>query len=331
MSADRSYFENLAAHDQLTPAGLELALRRLGCLPAPTDWRHLADRLLLAAGSLLILAGIVCFFAFNWKELHRYAKLGLIAAPFLAAALLAAREGCVSLRGKALLGAACGLTGVLLATAGQIYQSGADSELLFAGWALLILPWVLVGRMAWLWLFWLLLANTALGLFLFGRFEIWALLWLRDGIFWAPILLNLLAAAVWESLWPRLPWLRAAYAPRLLAFAAGAYGTVLMCVWWFFDRHVDLQMLQYTPIVYLLWLGATFWHYRQQRRDLVPLAFAALSAIVVITAGMARGLLHRHADVGSFLLIGLAVAGMTAFAAHWLRALARQWQEESHV
>ena len=38
------------------------------------------------------------------------------------------------------------LTGALLALSGQVYQTGADTFELFAWWAVLILPWVLVSR-----------------------------------------------------------------------------------------------------------------------------------------------------------------------------------------
>lgn len=86
--------------------------------------------------------------------------------------------------GKAWLGAGVVLTGVLLAVIGQIYQTGADSELLFAGWALLALPWVVIARAPWVWLFWLVLLNTSLALFLVGRFDIWMVLIYSDAIFW---------------------------------------------------------------------------------------------------------------------------------------------------
>jgi len=328
MNADRHYLEALAAQGKLTPEGLEFALGQLGCLPAGSRWRHFADRLLLAAGCLLILAGVVCFFAFNWKELHRFVKLALIAAPLVTAALLAARQGVESANGQAWLGGASVLTGILLATAGQIYQSGADSELLFFAWAALILPWVLLGRAPWLWLFWLLLVNTAVALAIVGRFDVWALFWLQDAMFWVPMLLNLAAAAVWEVLWPRLSWLRATYGPRLLALAGGGAATFLTSYWWFMDRHDSWQTLHYTPFAYALWLGTTLWYYQQGRRDLVPLAIGALSVIIVATAGMTRGLVSWHGDVGSFLLICLVVVGMTALAAIWLRGLNRRWHEE---
>ena len=47
--------------------------------------------------------------------------------------------------GKAALLAASLFVGALLALIGQIYQTGADTFEMFAAWAALILPWVLVG------------------------------------------------------------------------------------------------------------------------------------------------------------------------------------------
>ena len=78
---------DLARSGELAPAGLELALERLGILPDAARSRTFADHALLAAGTLLLLAGIVFFFAFNWSELHRYARLALVSVPLAGAAL----------------------------------------------------------------------------------------------------------------------------------------------------------------------------------------------------------------------------------------------------
>ena len=45
------------------------------------DSAPLSAVLLLAAGLVLLLAGVLFFFAFNWSALHRYARLALAAAP----------------------------------------------------------------------------------------------------------------------------------------------------------------------------------------------------------------------------------------------------------
>jgi len=316
----------------LSGDGLQMALRRLGYLPDAAAWRRFGNLALLAAGSLLVLAGIVFFFAFNWAALHRFAKMALAALPLALSAALAARLA-GQRAGRAWLGAAVALTGVLLAVIGQIYQTGADSELLFAGWAALTLPWVAAGCAPWLWLFWLLIVNVALGLFIAGRWAFWSMpgSLLSDGLPWLPLLLNAAALCAWEGLWPRLTWMRGApYAPRIIALLTALCATALGIFWCLLgdDRHVAWRVMRYTPLIYLAWLGATLWFYRLRRRDIVPLAAGALSLIVVATVWLVNWLLDTwHGNgAGSLLLIGLAVAGMTALAVLWLRKTTQAWE-----
>ena len=337
----RHQLEQLAQEGTLTDDGLEIALRHFGYLPDAAAWRRFGNLALLAAGSLLVLAGIVFFFAFNWAALHRFAKMALVALPLALSAALAARL-MPQRAGQAWLGAAVVLTGVLLAVIGQIYQTGADSELLFAGWAALTLPWVAAGCAPWLWLFWLLIVNVALGLFIFGRWDAWMMLGTRySDLLWLPLLLNASALYVWELLWPRLVWMRAPYAPRAIALLAALCATVLGVVWCVLNgwenppwREIDglgnppWRVMRYAPLFCLGWLGATLRFYSLSRRDIVPLAGAALSLIIVVTTWLARWLFDtwRGNETGSFLLIGLAVAGMTALAAFWLRQTAQAWE-----
>jgi hypothetical protein len=103
--------------------------------PSPAHWRHAADRLLAFAGILLLATGLVFFFAYNWDDLHRYAKLGLAWSAMAACgvAALFVQPGSIAYR-AALLGVAAVATGVLLALIGQTYQTGADLWELFAAW-----------------------------------------------------------------------------------------------------------------------------------------------------------------------------------------------------
>ncbi len=324
----RSFLESIARSGQLTVAGLDIALHRIGVLPDAAGWRRFADRLLLAAGTLLLLAGVVFFFAFNWNALHRFVKIALVVLPLVLSAGVAAYLGLDRIAGKTWLGAGVLLVGVLLAVIGQIYQTGADSELLFAGWAVLALPWVMVACAPWLWLFWLVLVNAALALFIVGRLDIWSIFFFSDAMFWGPLLLNALALVLWEAVWSRLDWVRADYAPRLIALLAAAAATGLGVSWWFLDKQDNWRLMRYAPFVYLPWFVVTLWFYRARRQDIVPLAAAALSAIAVLTAGLIRGLFdNRDFEVAAFFLVGVAVAAMTAGAAVWLRRTASIWEK----
>ncbi|MCI5164430.1 MAG: DUF2157 domain-containing protein, partial [Candidatus Electrothrix sp. AX5] len=116
--------------------------------------------MLLLIGSTLVLAGIVFFFAYNWAEMGRFLKFGVIEAGVIGCVLAVHQRDLKQLSGKILLLSASILVGVLLAVYGQVYQTGADPFGLFLGWAVLILAWVLIAEFAALWLLWLVLLNT---------------------------------------------------------------------------------------------------------------------------------------------------------------------------
>ena len=325
----------LAQRGELAPEAVEPAFVRLGIVPDVAACRTFADRVLLAAGVLLILSGIVFFFAYNWAGLHRFVRIGLVAVPLLGSAFAAhhamnagAHLGRHSL--EAALGSGVVLTGVLLAVVGQIYQTGADSELLFAAWALFALPWVIVAAVPWLWLFWLLLLNVALGLYLAGRADVWALFALQGMPLWWPLLLNGSALILWEGLARRGVLERTAYGPRLVALWTTLAVTFPALFWVFEEGKKDWPGLEWTPIYYGLWAVAVSFYYRWRVRDIVPLALLAGSLVCVLNALLARQLfVGSLVKATSFLLLGLAIAGMSAVATGWLRYTVRLWAGES--
>lgn len=67
--------DQLYRDGKLPRAGLQYLLQMI----APRNlWGQWADKLSLVVGVLLVLAGIVFFFAFNWREMPGWQKLGLI-------------------------------------------------------------------------------------------------------------------------------------------------------------------------------------------------------------------------------------------------------------
>ena len=114
---------------------------------------------LLVIGTLLTLSGIIFFFAYNWANLTAPIKFLLVESLLGIAVVIPLFKGFHTGAGRAGLCAATVLIGVFLAVFGQIYQIGADRYELFGGWALLSLPWVILGNMQGLWLFWIGLLN----------------------------------------------------------------------------------------------------------------------------------------------------------------------------
>src|ERR1044072_1897839 len=143
----------------------EPVLRAAGMIPDHGAWHGFLGQLTLWLGALALPNGVVFFFAFNWDDLGRFAKFGLVEATILAGLLACWRLDFDGRPAHAVLFVLSLLTGALLALTGHVYQTGADTWQLFAWWAVLILPWVLVGRFSPLWIAWLALLDAAIFLY----------------------------------------------------------------------------------------------------------------------------------------------------------------------
>jgi uncharacterized membrane protein len=303
---------------RVVPNGEREVLRSAGMMPAPADWRTFLGQLSLWLGTLALASAIIFFFAFNWDDLPRMAKFGLVEAAIVAALLASWWVDLDSMPGKAVLVLLSLLAGALLALTGQIYQTGADTYELFGWWAVLILPWVLVSRFSPLWLVWLALLNlTAYFYFSIG--------WQTQPIFWALFALNSLALVAWEAGHRfGLAWLRDSWPPRLIAIGTGVFATALG-VWAIIDSHSRLAFPD--ALAYLAWLGAFYTWYRHIRTDLFMLAGGLLSLIVTVTIFLGDNLLDSVDESAGFLLIGLVVIGMSAGGAIWLKSVGRELAE----
>ncbi len=295
---------------RVPPGAERQALRAAGMLPAPADWRAFLGQLTLWLGTLALAAALIFFFAFNWADLGRFAKFGLVEAAILAGLIICWRVDLDGIAGKAVLTLLSLLVGALLALAGQTYQTGADTFELFAWWAILILPWVLVSRFSPLWLVWLALLNLAAYLY-------FRLSWAGEALTWTLFALNSAALIGWEAAHRAgLPWLRDAWPPRLVAIASGGMATALS-VWALVADENGLGAL-----AHLGWLAAVYHWYRNVRPDLFMLAGGVLSAIVAIVAFLSKHLIDSGG--GGLLFIGMVVIGLSAAGAVWLKSVARE-------
>ncbi|WP_011299185.1 DUF2157 domain-containing protein [Cupriavidus necator] len=292
-----------------------------GTEPEAADWHRWLDHALLALGPVLLCAGVIVFFAFNWQDLHKFAKFGVLAAAIsLLAGFALVRPG-GDMAGRAALGGAQALAGVLLAVIGQTYQTGADAWQLFALWALLAVPWALAARVAPHWWLVIVIGNVALLRYLSVRLGVGGMFELLfDARHARTTTLLLLGAVLFQlALWAWLCAHAAAFGfrgqtgARILAamacFHAGFVGLSAL-----FANRPDLSAFGLAALA-LLALG---WWFRQRAFDIVVLSLASLTGIVLVVAAVGRLLLEGKADFGAFLLLGLLTVGMAAGAAAWL-------------
>ena len=187
------------------------ALKSAGIIPDGKSWKTFIDRVLLYIGGLALAFAVMFFIAYNWDDLGKFSKFGMVEALIVLSIVFYCRFGKETAASKVSLLAASICVGVLLALYGQTYQTGADPWQLFFTWSLFILPWAVIGRFPALWILWLALINTSVVLYhqtFTGVFEI--LLGYRSPMLWQLFIFNTAA---------------------LLALAGRALGSPAGCHW----------------------------------------------------------------------------------------------------
>jgi len=100
------------------------------------------------------------FFAYNWADLHKFTKIGLIQGVLIITTILTLLPQINKKIKNIILTGASVLVGIQFAVFGQIYQTGANAYDLFLAWTIFVTLWVLVSNFAPLWLLYLVLINT---------------------------------------------------------------------------------------------------------------------------------------------------------------------------
>lgn len=300
----------------LDAAALAAALTQIERVPDAAAWRRFLGDLLLLAGAVLVAAGTIFFVAYNWADLHRFGRLGLVAAATAAVALGGWRLGLERTPGQVLLGAGVVGIGGMLAVHGQEYQTGADPWQLFALWAVLAWPWVAAARFALLWLLWIGLVDTTL-ILAWGEL-LHPLAPAPD----APLMLLLfavhgLAAGLWEAGRGRgIGWMGTPWVERLLT--AAALGVLWVPALTTVLAPQRATGWEWTGLVALLGAVAfVLWRYRWRAPDLFRLAAAVASLVAVVTAVPVSWL--EEMEALGFLLVGLLLVAEVAVAVTWLR------------
>ncbi len=128
-------------------------------------WTKFFDFFPLALGIGFTVSGIIFFFAYNWADMHKFVKMGIIGVLLAGCILFVLRaKASETVKSVVLTGAAL-LVGALFAVFGQVYQTGADAWQLFFVWTIFIVAWVTVSNFAPLRLIFLVLINTTIVLY----------------------------------------------------------------------------------------------------------------------------------------------------------------------
>ncbi len=322
---------------EIASGNIDNALLLANITPSNQAWTSFLSKLLLWLGVIALSSSIMFFIAYNWDDLGRFAKFGLVEAFIIASVLfyLWSNKNSApinaldspqksSLIGKATLLVASLSLGVLLAFYGQTYQTGADPWQLFFTWALLIIPWTMVAQFPALWIILLVLLNITVSLYIesFGGF-LGGLVSSEKSFLWVTAGINSIALIIWELLKGRLNWLNESWATRVIAFAAGLPLTLLV-IEAIFDRH---QSFSLAYPVWAIAMVAIYVVYRKFKPDLFMLAMACLSGIGVILSFAGHTLFKTlDLEIGAFLFLAIFVIALGGSAAVWLKNIYKEQQ-----
>lgn len=323
MSETRSYPIPDISGNTITSEPEESAL-------APLAWGLFGRFIFANAGTLFLMAGIICFFAYNWQDLSAFAKFGIIGLAMLAASAFPLFRGLNSTSGSLGL-LACGiLGGALMAVYGQVYQTGANAWELFRTWTFFLIPLTLIGRQAGLW-FTLWLVSSLWGVFYLGQR---ATALHDDAAMFDILLYQCLAQTAFFILWEgacrflskeRFPFLAGRWMPRIIGLSLLSFLTFMM------SHIITSRTSEFGhPVIYtclyLGLMGAGAFYYRVRQTDLFMVASGLFSLIVLGLTSILNSLKGMDTTILFFASVVILLAG-SAVSAKFLVARYRKFRD----
>lgn len=324
MSQPRRTIERFIHHGILPITDAEAAATHLKVYPDGRTWLKFFDNAALIIGAVALVLALVFFIAYNWLNMGKLGKFALVeGALVITIALYVAlsfRRRFELIRQLLLLIASI-ITGSLLALFGQVYQTGADTWQLFFGWAVLIIPWVLIARLPALWLLWLGLANTCLILYLaLNGFSIAPAEYqdiLQIGVL---ALGNFSAFVLWLSCFKNIQGKLSLHWSTYIVGLLSSFFISFLAIMAIFEHSPILARV----IAFGLWLGwcaFMYWRFAKRQLDVLMLTYGCFSIIAIVMFWTGK-LLPNNYGAGSFLSLALLLLGMSSMAVIWLRGLA---------
>jgi uncharacterized membrane protein len=316
-SLNRDDIHIIARHSNLNEEGIAKTLK-VFVYTNSASWRLFLRLFFLALGVSFTLAGNVCFFSYNWADLNKFAKIGIILGLVIVTSFLAMiPKFSITVRNILLTGASV-LVGVLFAVFGQIYQTGANAYDFFLAWTICITIWVLLSDFAPLWAIYLALINITIALYSAQVANTWegipmitALTILNAIVLACSIFLNANNRNVKIPLW----------FTNSLALVVVYMATmgVMMII---FDRTepVDLPHLIVTAILY----AAGCWYGLRYKRAFY-LSIIPFSLILIISAK----LIEISDGAAMFLTTSIFVIASVTFLIMQLIRMQKKWANEA--
>lgn len=169
-------------HSTLSEKGISTALME-NSYSDKKAWEKFLKFLLFILGIGFTISGIVFFFAYNWDDIDKFVKIGMVETLVTITTILVLFPNINHQIRSIILTCSSILVGVLFAVFGQIYQTGANAYDFFLAWTLCITLWVLVSNFAPIWTIYLILINTTFFLYTEQVAHNWSLVLVHSTLF----------------------------------------------------------------------------------------------------------------------------------------------------
>lgn len=298
------------------------------------SWQNFLRLFFMSLGIGFLSAGILFFFAYNWADLHKFVKIGMIEGLILIMVGFVLCSKLPAIFKNILLTGASILVGVLFAVFGQIYQTGANAYDFFLGWTVAITLWVFISNFSPLWLLYILLLNTTLILYE----EQVALNWSSSFLYTLLFIINLscLVGALSNYLIPHTTqstpntkgkeilysWLSQAspnWFVNVLAIASVTFSTLGITDSIFKPYNLDFAIL-FSLSVITYTLGIIF---GLKHKKMIFLAIIPFSIIIIISSFI----LHLSSAAESFFILSLFIIGSVSYVIKNLIDFQKKWNQ----
>ena len=253
--------------------------------PTAANWLDFLRIFCGLAGVLLLLAAVVCFFAWNWNGMSRFLRMAIPAILVVGGAGVALWRGLDTTIGNLALLFAGLCIGPFWAVFGQTYQMGGELWMLLLVWACFLGLLAIAGRQMGLWCATWLVGTISLHTKYYTDTINMAWSLPPYQTFWLPLVLMGLALALWEAVAcrtnrpPKGQWMQARWFPRLMGFVYLTFLTTA-CLLAIFEPHARFGYRMYGLLCATLVAG-WLW-YRWKRQDLLMLCLGLVSLATVL-------------------------------------------------
>ncbi|WP_417887512.1 DUF2157 domain-containing protein [Zunongwangia sp.] len=311
---NREDIQIISRHSNWSAKGIDTILKK-NIYSSKQSWHKFLELFFISLGIGFTTAGLIFFFAYNWADLHKFLKIGLIEGLLLILTLVVVFSK-LSLNIKNIvLTSASVLVGVLFAVFGQVYQTGANAYDFFLGWTIFISIWVFISNFAPLWLLYIILVNTTFILYSQQVAYNWSDVFTYTLLFVINVLflfISLFGHKINTSIKPPV-WFS-----NLIALASVSFTTIGIVIGIFSkNQNSLLVLLIITTVLYFAGIK-----YGLKVKSGFYLSIVPFSIVIIISAFI----LKISNEINAFLLISLFVIGSITLVIKNLIDLQKKWK-----